>query len=168
MGGIDVGAIPELEGERVRLRRVRPGDVAAIREVSFYDGVPAQSERDALAMLARIDEDQARGTSLHWGICLRGDDEVVGTCGFYRGFPGGVGELGFVLRRDYRGRGLMTEALRLVVDHGLRELRLRDVVAYTRPTNRPSIRVLERIGMRRAPTDRPDAVKFSVHGSGWR
>lgn len=153
--------VPVLEGRRLRLRGVRSSDAAAIRDISFYDGVEAGSEREALAMLARIDRDRANGDSLHWGICPRGTDAVVGTCGFYRGFAGNAGEIGYVLREAYRGRGLMTEALQLVIDFGLRELELDEVVAYTEADNRASIRVLERLGLQRVPSDQTH-LKFTT------
>jgi [ribosomal protein S5]-alanine N-acetyltransferase len=138
--------VPVLANDRVRLRAVSPADAPSIVEISFYDGVPAASELDALTMLAWIEADRARGESLHWGICLPGSDEVVGTIGYYRGFAGGVGEVGYVLRRAFRGRGIMTHALELVADYGLSRLGLAAVVAHTDPTNRPSIALLRRAG----------------------
>lgn len=136
----------------MRLRAVVPADASHIVEISFYDGVPAASEVDALSMLAWIDADRARGESLHWGICLPGSDEVVGTIGYYRGFAHDVGEVGYVLRRAYRGRGIMTSALELVTSYGLTHLGLRAVVAHTDPTNLPSITLLRRVGFREVPS----------------
>jgi [ribosomal protein S5]-alanine N-acetyltransferase len=144
--------VPELADDRVRLRAVAPTDAPHIVEISFYDGLPAASEVDALSMLAWIDADRTRGESLHWGICLPGSDEVVGTIGFYRGFKDGVGEVGYVLRRAYRGRGIMTSALELVTGYGLDQLGLRAVVAHTDPTNLPSIALLRRVGFREVPS----------------
>ena len=138
--------MPELASDRVRLRAVTPADAPSIVEISFYDGVPAASELDARTMLAWIEADRARGESLHWGICLPGSDEVVGTIGYYRGFDCDVGEVGYVLRRAYRGRGIMTHALELVADYGLSRLGLGAVVAHTDPTNHPSIALLRRAG----------------------
>jgi [ribosomal protein S5]-alanine N-acetyltransferase len=145
--------VPELANDRVRLRAVVAADAPHIVEISFYDGVPAASEVDALTMLAWIDADHARGDSLHWGICLPGSDEIVGTIGFYRGFRDDVGEVGYVLRRAYRGRGIMTSALELVTTYGLTGLGLRAVVAHTDPANLPSIALLRRVGFREVPSE---------------
>jgi [ribosomal protein S5]-alanine N-acetyltransferase len=150
--------VPELANDRVRLRAVGPADAPSIVEISFYDGVPAASEVDALAMLATIEADRARGESLHWGICLPGSDEVVGTIGYYRGFDGDVGEVGYVMRRAFRGRGIMTRALELVADYGLSRLGLDRVVAHTAPTNAPSIAVLRRAGFTEVPSAEPNLV----------
>jgi [ribosomal protein S5]-alanine N-acetyltransferase len=144
--------VPELADDGVRLRAVLPADAPHIVEISFYDGVPAASEVDALTMLAWIEADHARGETLHWGICLPGSDEVVGTVGFYRGFKDDVGEVGYVLRRAYRGRGIMTSALALVATYGLTRLGLRAVVAHTDPSNLPSIALLRRAGFHEVPS----------------
>ena len=137
---------PMLTNTRVILRAITPSDLDAIIEISVYDGVFAETRADARAILARIDEDQAEGNSLHWGICELGRDEVLGNIGFYRGFTGGVGEVGYVMRPAYRGLGLMTAALRSVVAFGFGQLGLVAVVAHTAPSNEASIALLRRAG----------------------
>jgi ribosomal-protein-alanine N-acetyltransferase len=144
---------PTLVGERVVLRAVRPEDVADIVDISVYDGVTAANEAEALAMLRRIEADAARGETVHWGICLAGSDVVVGTIGFYRGFAGGTGEVGYVMRSPFRRRGLMREALALVVDYGLGSLGLATIQARTAADNAASIGLLERLGFAPRPSD---------------
>jgi len=137
---------PILTGLGLTLRGVVAGDVATIRSISFYDGRPAVDDDDAAAMLRRIHGDVARGDGFHWGICLQGSDEVVGTVGFYRGFAGGAGEVGYVLREAYRGRGIMTRAVRIVVAYGLGPLGLTRVEALTAHDNAASRALLLRAG----------------------
>jgi len=122
---------PTLTGDRVTLRAIRPEDVEAIVDISVYDGVAAANAAEALAMLRHIEADAARGDTVHWGICQSGSDAVVGTIGFYRGFAGDVGEVGYVLRPPLRRRGLMREALALVVAFGFERLGLTTTVART-------------------------------------
>jgi len=112
-------------------------------------------------MLEQIEQDSAKGDTVHWGICLKGSDEVVGTCGFYRGFAGNAGEIGYILRAGYRGRGIMTSALRPVIAFGLREMALDVIDAYTDPTNAASIGVLKRLGFHQVPAERAE-LKFSL------
>lgn len=137
---------PVLSNHRLVLRGLGAADVPSIVELSFYDGIPARSEAEALVMFERIAADCAQGESVHWGICLKSTGEVVGTCGFYRGFPEGIGEVGYVLKEAYRGQGIMTEAVRLVVAFGLTEMGLRRIVASTERTNLASVAVLKRVG----------------------
>lgn len=137
-----------LENQRVYLRPLTPADIADVREITYYDGRAATSTEEALAMLERIDDDVARGESIHWGVFLRDADTCVGTCGFYRGFAGGTGEIGYVLREKFRGQGIMTSAVTLAIRYGFDVLNLDRIVADVAPDNAPSIRLLERLGFR--------------------
>jgi ribosomal-protein-alanine N-acetyltransferase len=152
---------PQLSDGDLILRRVVPSDASAIQEISYYDGIAAATSDEAVGMLEQIEKDYARGDSIHWGICVRGSDEVVGTCGFYRGYPGNIGEVGYILREAYRGRGIMTAALRQVIAFGLEELALDGIIAFTDPSNVASIGVLQRLGMREVPSD-GEELKFSL------
>jgi RimJ/RimL family protein N-acetyltransferase len=48
----------------------------------------------------------------------------------------------------YRGQGYATEAVRTLVDHAFRELRVRRLFATTNRKNTGSINLMKRIGMR--------------------
>lgn len=157
---------PILSNERVLLRKIESRDLGAIVDISFYDGVAATSEEDAAAMLHKIEQDCARGESVHWGICLRGngddlDDVVVGTCGFYRGFPDGIGEIGYILREAYRGAGIMRSAIDLIVKFGFEQMKLSSIIALTDPDNAASIAILERSGFVAVPSSRQDSLQFA-------
>lgn len=152
---------PTLADERVVLRRITSADAAGLQAICVYDGVAATSERDALSMLIRIELDYQDGDTVHWGICLPGTTEVVGTCGFYRGYPDNTGEIGYVLKEAYRGQGIMTAALRLVITFGFDHLKLNRIVAYTNPTNAPSIAVLTRLGFQPVSVE-PQTLSFAL------
>jgi len=57
--------------------------------------------------------------------------------------------LGYSLRKEHEGRGLMTEALRAVIPYAFGPLGLHRVMANHMPSNRRSARVLKRLGFRR-------------------
>ena len=153
-------AFPVLSSNRLLLREIVPNDLPTILEISFYDGKAAADEAEAIHFLKKTQAHQARGESVHWGICLKSDDDVIGTCGFYRGYPANVGEVGYILKAAYRGQGIMTEAVKRVVKFGLDTMRLANVVAYTSPTNLPSIGVLRRAGFHLADGESKD-LKFA-------
>jgi RimJ/RimL family protein N-acetyltransferase len=62
-------------------------------------------------------------------------------------------EIGWRLDRTYWGRGYATEAARAALADGFTRGGLKEVVSFTIPINLPSIRVMEKIGMRRDPID---------------
>ena len=59
------------------------------------------------------------------------------------------GEIGWSLHPDAHGRGLGTEGAREMLRLGFDELGLHRIVAECDPRNDASIRVMERLGMRR-------------------
>jgi RimJ/RimL family protein N-acetyltransferase len=59
------------------------------------------------------------------------------------------GEIGWSLHPDARGRGYATEAARELLRVGFEAIGLHRIVAETDPRNDASIRVMERLGMRR-------------------
>ena len=62
------------------------------------------------------------------------------------GLRQGVGELGYWVGRDYWGRGIVTEAIRLFVNYAFGERRLRRLEAHIFAPNVASARVLEKNG----------------------
>jgi [ribosomal protein S5]-alanine N-acetyltransferase len=138
--------MPLLSNERMTLRGLELSEAAAILDIAVYDGVFATNENQAAQTLERINADIAKGESLHWGIFLNETNEIAGTCGYYRGFAENSGEIGYILKESQRGKGLMTAAVQLLVDFGLKTLKLDKVIAYTDPSNSASIAVLQRTG----------------------
>jgi ribosomal-protein-serine acetyltransferase len=61
-------------------------------------------------------------------------------------------ELGYWLRTDLSGRGLMTEAAAAVVDFGFEQVHLHRIELHAGRANAGSIRVAEKLGFRRVGT----------------
>lgn len=138
-------SFPELSGERVSLRQIQPEDLVALLEISYYDAVQATSLDKASIMQNRINEDYAAGDSIHWGIVDNLTKKLVGTCGYYRGFKKGEGELGCILLSKYRGQGHMTAALTLAIDFGFSTIGLQRIRAITNRKNLKAMKLLERL-----------------------
>lgn len=75
------------------------------------------------------------------------------------------GEVGYILRRETWGRGLPTEVAGLLLRCGFDELRLHRLWATCDPANAASIRVLEKVGMRREGLLREH---YLAHDGTWR
>lgn len=148
--------LPVLTSDRLTLKEIEHHDVASMVDISLYDGVFAKNTAEAIKFLEQINVDVANGESLHWGIFLKDSSELVGTCGYYRGFAQNTGEIGYILRPSHRGCGIMTEAVKLVVTFGFDILKLDAVVAYTSPENSGSIAVLQRAGFKKVKNEQDD------------
>lgn len=149
---------PDLMNHRIILRELRDADLEQLIEISFYDGVPAKDLIDAQIMNGRIRLDYASGESIHWVVTRASDGEVLGTCGFYRGFKNNYGEIGYVLKKAHQGKGYMAEAVSLMLEFGWKELKLKGIKAITSISNQASINVLIKAGLKLVDTNNDEAV----------
>jgi RimJ/RimL family protein N-acetyltransferase/predicted enzyme related to lactoylglutathione lyase len=76
--------------------------------------------------------------------------ELIGTCGLgaYEIDGHEEMEIGYRLRLQHWGKGYATEAAESTLDYGFRTLGLDRIVAFALSQNRPSIRVIEKLGYR--------------------
>ena len=95
-------------------------------------------------------------------IVHAGDRSVIGEAGFH-GPPDGTGtvEFGYSIVPEYRGRGFASEAARAVIRNAFTITAIRCVVAECLEDNRASLRVLEKLGMRRIGSA-GDIVRFEL------
>ena len=149
--------LPMLETPRLRLRWMTDADVPALfevfrdPEVCRYWSRPALRDLDeARALLEDIVNGYKSRTLSQWGIAVRDNDCVVGTCTLTSfSLEHRRAEIGFALGRDYWGQGYAGEALSALLDHAFGALDLRRLEADVDPRNTRSIRALERLGFQR-------------------
>ncbi len=153
---------PSLSNDRITLRAVTAADMESLMEISFYDAKPAQSIEEASQMQNRIDQDYEAGNSFHWCIEDLATKNIVGTCGYYRGFENGEGELGCVLRPAFYGKGYMTEAMKLAMDFGFNIIGLQKIVAMTSVYNEKAIQLLKRLQFQQTESLTEDVLKFEL------
>jgi RimJ/RimL family protein N-acetyltransferase len=92
-----------------------------------------------------------------WVVEIPGAADVIGVVGLstvsYTAHFTPAVEVAWRLARGYWGRGYATEAAHAALDYGFDKLGLAEIVAVTVPANFRSRRVMERLGMSRAPED---------------
>jgi len=141
--------------ERLVLRRVAPSDAPAVfrnyaqdpEVVRFLLWRPHTSLAETESFLRNAVDWWEAGKEFNWVISLRGTDEAIGMIGAApKNFKV---EVGYVLARDYWGRGIMTEAGRAVVDWLRSREEIWRIGATCHVENLASARVLEKLGMER-------------------
>jgi [ribosomal protein S5]-alanine N-acetyltransferase len=137
---------PVLKNDRLTLRELDETYLPELFEISYYDGQPAKSIEEAGMMLQKITNDYHRGDSISWAITDSYTGDLWGTCGYYRGFANGIGEIGYILKEKGKGKGIMTEAVSLITNFGFEIMELRQIIAVTKKQNSKSMAVLERNG----------------------
>ncbi len=148
--------LPELETERLLLRKMRFDDAEAMfayasdPEVTRYVLWDThRSIEDREGFLRSAMEGYERGDFGGWGVVLKDDGAFVGTCGIDVGYAPehARAELGYVLSREHWGKGLMPEAVRAVIRFGFGRMGLNRVEARCITENTASARVMEKAGM---------------------
>ena len=90
------------------------------------------------------------GLPSNWTIFLKGSDEAIGSLGYIRWErDAALGEIGFILKHTARKRGYMTEACHAVIHFGFCFMVLQIIEGRSLPNNQASIRLLEKIGMKK-------------------
>ena len=82
-----------------------------------------------------------------WWIIRKDDGNVVGSCGF-KNVPNEncEVEIGYGLGKEFEGFGFMTEAVEALCSWGLKQNKVRYIIAETEKDNPKSENVLKRVG----------------------
>jgi ribosomal-protein-alanine N-acetyltransferase len=149
---------PELQTERLLIRRLVQQDAPELfflrsdAQVLQYVGrEPATSLEDITAFIQRIDDNIAANQSILWAIELLSDPgRLIGSiCYWQVQFDNFRAEIGYNLHPDHWGKGIITEAIRKVVDYGFGVMKLHSIEARFHPNNTGSGRALEKAGFRK-------------------
>jgi [ribosomal protein S5]-alanine N-acetyltransferase len=158
---------PILRTKRLRLRPISATDTAALHE-PFSDAETMRwNELPATRSLAetakRVDLFLVPMPFWHatWVLVEGPDAPAIGlVCYHHREAWNGRLEVGFMLPRPYRGRGLAQEATTALLDYCFGSLQINRAEITVNPENKAAIRVTERLGFRceGRPLRRPRSV----------
>jgi RimJ/RimL family protein N-acetyltransferase len=150
-----LGAVPQLETDRLLLRSFRDTDIDAYAamcadpEVMRYVGDRGPLSRDdawrQMAML--VGHWHLRGFGM-WAVEERSTETFVGRVGLH--FPEGWPdrEIAWAFARPYWGKGYALEAARAVLTQAFELFQWPRAVSLIDPANRRSIHLAERLGER--------------------
>lgn len=154
---INTETLPTITAERIALRWLDERDVPALFAIfsdpdvmRYWSSPPLEKIDEAGKLLSHIQECFRRRELFQWGVALREDNQVIGTCTlFHPDLENRRAELGYALAREHWGNGYMQEALGALLDYSFNELNLHRLEADVDPQNASSIRTLEKLGFRR-------------------
>ena len=150
-----IPTFPELTTERFVLREITIADAAWYRaHLTWPETEQGQGMRgpknlkEARALLRHaVTANFAERSGITWGIAFKGDDKLVGGCGFHEwNHAWRSAEIGYNLDPGSGGRGVMTEALTAILDFGFTRMGLNRVQATIMPRNERSLGLVERLG----------------------
>ncbi len=167
-------SLPTIHTPRLTLRPVTAADVPSIdaliaasresfaRWFGWARGSTRESVREHTQQMV---DAMALGTARHY-VVLTSTEGLIARVGLYDIDPTNLSaELGYMLRTEYEGQGVMTEALRGLLPKAFGTDGLHRVTAYVDTENVASQRVLDRLGFQREGT-----VRHAMHHPerGWR
>ncbi|WP_368505032.1 GNAT family N-acetyltransferase [Alkalihalophilus sp. As8PL] len=147
----NVPSFPTIETERLILRKVTVDDAESMLkylsdpDVMEYMGLePFMSIADALGEISWYESILSNKTGIRWGITLKGEDKVIGSCGFlntvskhYRT------EIGIDLSKEHWGVGIASEAIEAVIRYGFYQMNVQRIEALIEPMNFSSQKLFE-------------------------
>ena len=146
----------EVETDRLLLRQWRPEDVERLHEIyeqpEFLETMPAKTLEETREQVERFRRAWNEDGYCQWAACERASGSLIGRIGVlcHHDWPLSdrqVPEVGWVLHRDFWGRGLATEGGQAGVEAWREYLPAEPrLYSFTAPENRRSRAVMERLG----------------------
>ena len=163
---------PLLTSQRLRLRALDLQDEQEIfalrsddRVNAHLDRAPAQSIEDARAFIAKIHSLTVQGDHFYWAICLKENPRLIGTISYFNFSKlHASAEIGYELHPFYQGKGIMQEAISLVIQFGFQVMELKSIIACPSKGNAKSIQLLKRKGFTEVDNDtgEENLLKFAL------
>jgi len=147
--------IPELRTERTIIRKFKIADLQDMFEYCSDDEVAQYTTWNAHRNILNTEEflhyvlrKYENNEVAPWGIEDRKSGKLIGSCGFVSWEPEhSKAELGYVLSKEYWGRGYITESVGKVIEYGFESMLLERIEAKCHPDNIGSFKVMEKVGM---------------------
>ncbi len=145
-----------LQTERLILRAWQPSDRDPFARLNgdpvvmrYFPSPLSRAKSDAL--VERIQEHHLTHGFGFWAVEEKATGNFIGFIGlnipsFEAHFTPTM-EIGWRLARPFWGQGYATEGANQVLDYGFDVLKLPEIVSFTAKVNKPSIAVMERLGM---------------------
>ena len=142
----------DLESERLLLRQITSDDVNEVfelrsnPEIMKYIPRPLVTTTDeAMAHVKMIQEKIEANEGINWAITLKGNPKMIGIIGHYRiRWEHFRSEIGYMLLPAHQGKGIITEAVQLLIYYGFNEMKMHSLEAIIDPNNDASAKVLEK------------------------
>ena len=141
---------PTLITERLTLRPLSVNDASEIlllrsdSEINkFLDRKPSKTLEDALHFIKIILENSE---TFYWAITKTGEERLIGTiCLYDFSEDRDKCEIGYELRTESQGQGIMLEAATKVIQYAMESLDVKNIEAFTHKDNQSSTNLLEKL-----------------------
>lgn len=146
---------PKIETDRLLLREIAAADASELFAIHsddvamrWFGADPLTTIEQAVKLIETFASWRALpNPGVRWGIQRKADKRFIGSCGLFkwhRQWKSCV--IGYELASFAQGKGLMFEALSVILGWGFEHMELNRIEAQVHPKNTASIRLLEKLG----------------------
>lgn len=155
---------PILYTERLDLTRIKDTDAEVVffqrsneETMKYIKREPYVSVSQALEYIQVINDQFEEGKSITWGIRRIGEPQLLGSiCLWKFSEDKKTAEIGYDLQPKYQNLGIMSEAMKAVLEYGFDVMNFSLIEAFTSQYNSSSIKLLESHGFIEHPTKRDE------------
>lgn len=144
---------PVIDTEHLILRTMDKNDIDDLKEwisdISLYEywgKRPSKSEKNPELL---FNKPEKATKSFHWGIVHKQDSKVIGEIWIYLIENNSMAKVAFRLSKHYQGNGLMSEALKSVIEFCFSKTELQKIWTDVHILNHASHKTLEKVGFQR-------------------
>ena len=153
---INNNPFPVLTTDRLLLRKLVMDDADILfqlrtnAEVNRYLIRPVPTSIDEVyAYVEKIEGLVSDNKSFYWVLCLKTNNKLIGTiCLWNFDVEKDMADLGYELRPEFQGMGLMQEAAEKIIDYGFDVVGIKTMLGVTDPGNERSAHLLKRNGFK--------------------
>ncbi len=167
MSKLNFKPFPVLKTERLILRCLDVSDdqrlftLRSNKTVNKYIVRPKQNNiKEIRAFISKIKEGINNNEWVYWVISLKESPKLIGTICFWNfSSKKTVAEIGYELDPAFQGKGIMSEAIKKIIEFGFLEIELNTIDAYTHKKNNNSTKILQKYNFKK------DAERVDIENS---
>ncbi len=141
---------PIIQTERLTLSRITRDDAQAILDLRsdvegrrHLDRIPPKSIDEIYELIGKIEEGISTNERIAWAISKKENQKFMGMISFHNTYrQHHRAEMGYQLMTEYWNQGIMSEAIKAVIEFGFTKMNLHSIEAHTNPNNATSIHLL--------------------------
>jgi len=149
---LNFNPFPIIETERLILRRIILEDapdyfllrsnVDAMKHICK----PLQTSiEETKALIDKVNEMINFNEGIGWAVCFKNENIMIGTVSFHKIAKDHYrAEMGYMLHPKYWRQGIISEAIKAIIDFGFNELKFHSIEAHIDPENTGSEKILQK------------------------
>ena len=179
MSKLNFTPFPILTTERLNLRCLEVYDAQQLfklrsnKRVNKYIVRTKQKNIEEIkAFISKINNGINNNEWIYWVITLKESPKLIGTICFWNfSTKKTVAEIGYELDPAFQGKGIMSEAIKKIVEFGFQEIELDAIEAYTHKKNNNSTKLLQKYNFKRdaerIDKENSDNIIFTLPKQDW-